>query len=181
MGIHIGTCHGEHHKICSFTWPDNFWIMSHSQAHQEQKLKDLIEEAERWDLDPKPASLWWTSSHADEKMDDMTTRTRTRLHKLPFEKKFKTLGYTFNQTRRTQDSFEERMQSANKAWWRDVKMYRSEYVPWRITCRRSVEHVNSVFLLWERELVLEWSDHGQNSRMADKGYEAFVRIQKKGG
>ena len=119
--------------------------MSQSQAHLEQKLKDLIEEAERWDLDPKQASLWWTSSHADEKMDDMTTRTRTRLHKLPFEKKVKTLGYTFNQTRRTQDSFEERMQSANNAWWRDVKMYRSECVPWRITCRRSVEHVNSVF------------------------------------
>ena len=78
--------------------------MSHSQAHLEQKLKDLIEEAERWDLDLKPASLWWISSHADEKMDDMTIRTTKGLHKLPFEKKkFKILGYTLDQTRRTQD------------------------------------------------------------------------------
>ena len=29
-------------------------------------MKDAIEEAERWDLEPKPARLWWTSSHARE-------------------------------------------------------------------------------------------------------------------
>ena len=39
---------------------------------------------------------------------------------------------------------EERMQSANKAWWRDVKFYRSKDVPWRIKCRRMVEHVCGV-------------------------------------
>ena len=26
-------------------WADNFWIISHSQEHLEQMLKDLIEEA----------------------------------------------------------------------------------------------------------------------------------------
>ena len=31
--------------------------MSHSKAHLEQMMKDLIEEAERWDREPKPASL----------------------------------------------------------------------------------------------------------------------------
>ena len=39
----------------------------------------------------------WTSTHADEKMDDIKIRTRVR--KSPFEKKFKILGYTFNQVR----------------------------------------------------------------------------------
>ena len=38
---------------------DNFWIMSHSESHREQMLKDLIQDAEKWDLAPKPASLWW--------------------------------------------------------------------------------------------------------------------------
>ena len=49
------------------------------------------------DLEPKPASLWWTSTDADERMDDILIKTTTRLHKLPFEKKFKVLEYTFNQ------------------------------------------------------------------------------------
>ena len=38
----------------------------------------------------------------------VTIRTRTGMHTLPFEKKFKILGYNFNQARR--------LQSANKAW-----------------------------------------------------------------
>ena len=43
----------------SFMWADNFWIMSHSKENLEQILRDLIEEASRWDLKPKPASLWY--------------------------------------------------------------------------------------------------------------------------
>ena len=110
-------------------------------------------------LEPKPARLWWTRTHADEKMDDIRIRTSTGLHKLPFEKKFKFLGYTFNQVRRMQDSLGESMWSANKACWRDVKFYRSKDVPWRIKCRRMVEQC---ILLRERKLVLEKSDDGQN-------------------
>ena len=30
----------------------------------------------------------WTSTFPDEKVDDMTIKTRTGLHKLPFEEKF---------------------------------------------------------------------------------------------
>ena len=40
------------HQICSFLWADNFWIMSHSKEHLEQMLRDLIEEANRWDKKP---------------------------------------------------------------------------------------------------------------------------------
>ena len=39
------------HRICSFTWADNFWIMSHSKEHLERMLKDLIEEA-NWTWNP---------------------------------------------------------------------------------------------------------------------------------
>ena len=48
------------HQMCSLMWADNFWIMSNSTEILEQMLRDLIEEACRWDLEPKPASLWWT-------------------------------------------------------------------------------------------------------------------------
>ena len=45
------------HQICSFMWADNFRIMSHSKEILEQMLRDLIAEASRRDLVPKPASL----------------------------------------------------------------------------------------------------------------------------
>ena len=63
-------------------------------------MKDLIEEAERCDLEPKLASLWWTSTDDDERMDDSKIRKTTGLHKLPFEKKKKILGYTFQPARK---------------------------------------------------------------------------------
>ena len=37
------------------------------------------------------------------------------------------------------------MPNASKAWWRDVKIYSSKDVPWRVKCRRVVEHVFRVF------------------------------------
>ena len=51
MGVHVGN-----HQICSFLQADNYSIMSHSKMHLEQTTQELIEEAERWDLVPKPAS-----------------------------------------------------------------------------------------------------------------------------
>ena len=46
------------------------------------------------------ASLLWTSICDDDKMDDVTIRTRTGMHTLPFAKKLEILEYTFNQARR---------------------------------------------------------------------------------
>ena len=43
------------HQICSFMSADNFWIMFHSKSNLEQMLRNLKEEAEQWDLAPKPA------------------------------------------------------------------------------------------------------------------------------
>ena len=68
--------HWQCHHICSFMWADNYWIISHSKA-------------QRWDLEPKPAGLWWTSTCAHE-MDDITLSTRAGHHKVPLEKCFKT-------------------------------------------------------------------------------------------
>ena len=49
-------------------------------------MRELIEEAERWELEPESASLWWTSTFVVEKTEDVMIRTRTGLHKLPLEK-----------------------------------------------------------------------------------------------
>ena len=56
----------EVHQICCFMWADNFWIMSHAKEKLEHMQRDLIEEASRWDVEPKPASLWWTSTYDSE-------------------------------------------------------------------------------------------------------------------
>ena len=98
MVLKIDTSHGREHKILQLYVGGKFWeFLSHSKSHLERMMKDLIEEAERWDLKPKPASLWWTSTDADEMLDQMETRTKTGLHKLPLDEKFKILEYTFNQ------------------------------------------------------------------------------------
>ena len=37
------------------------------------------------------------------------------------------------------------MQSANKAFWREILVCRSKDVPWALKCRRLLDHVYSVF------------------------------------
>ena len=39
----------------------------------------------------------------------------------------------------------ERMQSANKAFWKDSVIFKSKDVPWRVKCQRLVDHVYAVF------------------------------------
>ena len=96
-------------------------------------------------MQPEPRCLLWSSTSADEKSEDMIIRTAARENRLPFLTKFKILGHCFHCEGKMQDCVEERMQCANKARWRNVKIYRSKDVPWRVKCRRMVEQVCSVF------------------------------------
>ena len=57
------------------------------------------------------------------------------------------LGCTMNRQGKSQDTIEERMQSANKAFRTDILLYRSKDVRCKIKCRRLVDHVNAVFSL----------------------------------
>ena len=108
-------------------------------------LKDLIEEASKLDLEPKPASLWWTSTYASEEKEDMTLDTSKGCYKFHFEDEFRILGCVRNRQGRTCDAVEERMQSANKAFWKDIMIYKSKDLPWRVKCQRPVDHVYAVF------------------------------------
>ena len=131
----IGEGGGGEHQICSFMWADNFWIVSQSKNHLEQMLKDLVEETAKVDLEPKLASLWWTITYASEEKKDMVWGTE----------EFKILRCLMNRQGKTCDAVEERIQSANKAFWKDIKIFRSKDTPWRIKCRRLVDHVYLVF------------------------------------
>ena len=115
----------------------------------------------------------------EEKMDNMTIRTRTGLHKFPFGKKFKILGYTFNQAGRMQDSLDGRMQSANK----DLVERSEDLQKRRRTVKCKMRKNGGVSpqcdLLRERKQVLEYSGPGQNEWMGDKACETIVQIQRK--
>ena len=108
---------GEVHQICGFMWADNFWVMSHCKKHLKQMLKDLIEEAAEMDLEPKPVSLWWTSTCASEEKEDMILGSSKACVKFPFEDEFRILGCMMNRQGKTCDAVEERVQSANKVFW----------------------------------------------------------------
>ena len=62
--------------------------LSHSKSHSEQVLKDLIQETAKWDLEPKPASLWWTSTYGSEERQELTIDTETGSHRTHFEENF---------------------------------------------------------------------------------------------
>ena len=49
MEIHIDEHSDESHQICGILWADNYWVILRSQEHLKHMMKDLIEEAERWD------------------------------------------------------------------------------------------------------------------------------------
>ena len=80
-GCAHGNSEGQTHQICSFFVGRHHWIMSHSKLPLEKMTKDLMEEAERWDLEPT-ASLWWTSTKALEVMEDIVISTRTGQHRI---------------------------------------------------------------------------------------------------
>ena len=62
----------------------------YSRKHLEQMLGDLIEEAAKEDLDFKPASLWWTSTHASEE-EEMILGTSKGCYKFHFGDEFRIL------------------------------------------------------------------------------------------
>ena len=67
-----------------------------TKNHLEQMLMDLIQEAEKWDLAPKPTCLWWTSTYDSEEKIDLSMDPKTGRHRFPFEVKFKILGCAMN-------------------------------------------------------------------------------------
>ena len=52
MGILMDFEGEKANQICSSMSADKFWIMSHSKKNLKQMLRDLIEEASRWNLAP---------------------------------------------------------------------------------------------------------------------------------
>ena len=94
---------------------------------------------------PTLANDGHTSTCEEEVRSEMIVATSGLTYKFPSEEKFKILGCATNRQGKSLDAIEERMQSANKANWRDILVCRSKDVPVRIKCKRLVDYVCSVF------------------------------------
>ena len=88
--------------------------MSHSKEYLEQMLQDLFEEAGKVDLEPKPASLWWTSTCASEDKSDMILGTSKGCNRFPSEDEFKILGCVMKRQGKTCDAVKERKECSQQ-------------------------------------------------------------------
>ena len=110
------------------------------EATWKQMPRDLILETEKW-------SQRWTSTYELERGLIFQLTQSLDVTDFSLKNNSRSCRCAMNRQGKAHDAFEERMQSANKAWWKDVKIYRSKDVPCRIKCRTMVEHVCSVFSL----------------------------------
>ena len=137
MEIHIDRRQGRSYQVSSIPWADNHWVMPHSEKHLEQLMKELIEEAKRWNLEPMSASSWWSSTYVmGQGARDSKDRGDSRQSSI--SEKLQPSGIPLQS-----DSVEERLQEASEAWRRDARIYRSRDVPWRIKCKRMMDQVYS--------------------------------------
>ena len=104
-----------------------------------------MEEAGKVDLESKPACLWWTNTYASEDKSDMILSPSRGCYTFPFEDEFRILRCAMNRQGETCGAAEERIQSVNKGFWKDIAIYKSKDVPWKVKCQRPVGHVHAVF------------------------------------
>ena len=89
-----------------------------------------------------------------------------------FEKSLNISEYIFKPAAKSQESLEERMQKANKAWLRDARIYRCKDVPWRTKCK------NMVFRFRRRAGLGCWTETTTPFRCGElwAGHEAQNRM-----
>ena len=95
----------------------------------------------------------------------MILDTSKGCYKFPSEDEFKVFGCVLNRQGKTCCAVEERMQSANDAFWKDIMIWKSKDVPWKVTCQRLVDHVYAVFTFGSED----WSSTQQTMEKSEDG------------
>ena len=93
-------------------------------------------------------------------------------YQFSFEEKIKILGCAMNRQGKTNDAIEERMQSANKAFWKDILVYKNKHVPWKVKCQRLVDHVYAVFAFGSEN----WSWTIQTENITGRETKTMIRL-----
>ena len=104
---------------------------------------DIIEELLDLDMEPKPESLWWTSTYRGEEKTTLRVGSRTKTWEFPFREVFEVLGYRFHQDGKGFQGAERTMCKGMGSWWCDKFIYCSKTVT---KCKRVHSHVYSTAL-----------------------------------
>ena len=60
--LSFGGQHGNEYTLRSMMWVDNYWMFSDNREKLICMVNDIVEELLDLDVEPKPESLWWTST-----------------------------------------------------------------------------------------------------------------------
>ena len=121
-------------------------------------------------LEPNAASLWWSLWEGGEERE-MVIETANGKHRLP---SLGSWGTLFSRDGRMQFSQGEKMQSANRPWWRDAKIYRCNSVPWKIKCHRVIDRVHTDEDL--TNIILEEGRRTKRHKSTARGQPAWQEI-----
>ena len=80
-------------------------------------------------MEPKPESLWRTSTYKDEDMATLKLGYRGKTWDMPFREVFEVLGYRFHRDGKGFQGAERKLCKGMGSWWRDNFTYRSKGVP----------------------------------------------------
>ena len=70
-------------------------------------------------MEPKPESLWWTSTHKCEDRTTLRVGSRGKTWDLPFREVFEVLGYRCRRDGKGFESAQGTMCKGTGSWWRD--------------------------------------------------------------
>ena len=114
-------------------------------ADESEELLDL-------DMEPKPESLWWTSTHQHGDMRTLSVGGRDKVWDLPFCEIFDVLGYRVCRDGKGFQGAECSMCKALRSWWRVKYIYRSKTVPMTTKRKRVHSHAYSTVLNGSRRV-----------------------------
>ena len=97
MGVHMDMRQGGAIKYAVFCGQTITGLCRTQKMHSGQMLKELIEEAGRWDPEQKPASLWLSSTCAKQDKEDMMIKTKSGRTSFPIRKASKFSGTSSSQ------------------------------------------------------------------------------------
>ena len=72
----------DEYRFSGMMWADNYWMFSDDKDRLMRMVSDIIEELMDVDMELKPESLWWTSTHKGE--DEKDAESGKQREKLGF-------------------------------------------------------------------------------------------------
>ena len=95
-GLSFGSGESDNEYVLrSMMWADNYWKFFHNREILVHMVNDIIEELLNLDMEPKPETLWWTSSYEEEDKLTLKVGGGGKDWDLPFREVFEVLEYLF--------------------------------------------------------------------------------------